>query len=377
MKSWEERSITSQPWAGRAHLVFVAKLMLAAAALSFLGRALFAADWTVAGASLRTAGFSSLLVLVPTAVGLLFEAAAWGLLYARLRHSVRLLGLFRVRVATEAISVALPAGDLLAEATAPYLLARHVSPASTLATSAARRWLILRSHGAYVLLAAGLGAALLHRLGLLAVVFASGAALVVASFVVERGASRFGIARRLHRTLSALRRSRVFAWFSPWFSRRPNRSEGALDPRRDDGASFSRVDLEVAELSRGWHVGATVLVLGQWLLEAASSWLILRTLGSHVAFHDVLAVDAALSVLRGVAAVIPAGLGVQDLGYLALFAAIGLAGVGPAFLIVKRGKELVYVAIGVVVLTLLRSRRRSHSRPPEGDDDFLLEETPA
>lgn len=58
----------------------------------------------------------------------------------------------------------------------------------------------------------------------------------------------------------------------------------------------------------------------------------------------------------------PAGLGVQDLGYLAFFAVLGIpdvAAVGPAFLVAKRSKELLFVTTGMLLLAFARRERKA------------------
>jgi hypothetical protein len=58
--------------------------------------------------------------------------------------------------------------------------------------------------------------------------------------------------------------------------------------------------------------------------------------------------------------VLPAGLGVQDLGYVLFLRALGVADplvTGAAFSLIKRGKEALWIAVGYACL--LSSRRRS------------------
>jgi uncharacterized membrane protein YbhN (UPF0104 family) len=113
------------------------------------------------------------------------------------------------------------------------------------------------------------------------------------------------------------------------------------------------VDRELVSLSKAWHPVAALLLLGQWLLETVTSWIILRFLGAPLDFATLLACDAALTVVRALTVFAPSGLGVQDLGYLAFFGVLGIpnaAAIGPAFLVIKRAKELFYVAIGFALL---------------------------
>jgi hypothetical protein len=89
------------------------------------------------------------------------------------------------------------------------------------------------------------------------------------------------------------------------------------------------------------------------VFEAIGSFVILRLLGVQISLQDVMAIDATLSVVRAVAVFAPAGVGVQDLGYLAFFGAYDVANVGiigPAFLVLKRLREMAYVIVGMGLL---------------------------
>ena len=60
-------------------------------------------------------------------------------------------------------------------------------------------------------------------------------------------------------------------------------------------------------------------------------------------------------LVRGLAVPVPAGLGVQDAGYVLSLRALGVADattVGAAFVVMKRGKDLFWVTVGFLVLAL-------------------------
>jgi uncharacterized membrane protein YbhN (UPF0104 family) len=74
---------------------------------------------------------------------------------------------------------------------------------------------------------------------------------------------------------------------------------------------------------------------------------------------QVFAFEAGLSLVRSTAFFVPAGLGVQDLGYLAFFTALGIPDaltLGTAFLLLKRTKELFWVTTGYGLLLWLRMK---------------------
>lgn len=338
----------------RAALAF--KALAALACVALLARVLGGAEWSRAAARLGDAGPAVLLVLLPFSLAVVLDATAWGLLLRRLGQVVPLARLVPVRTVTEAVTIALPGGALIGEVLGPLLLADDAPVSTAFTSSTAKRWLIIRTHGLYVCLAAlaGFGAlaatsrATLGRDGLPWIALASAAGLVALSFGVQRAATRHGLAARLHAALARLRASRAFAW-------------------ADRKHVFEDVDAHLARLGRGHHLAPAALLLGAWLLESVETWVILSVLGAHVPFHGVLAIEASLSVVRSAVVVAPAGLGVQDAGYLTFLETFGVpepAAVGPAFVVLKRAKELVFVLLGAAVLLLFR-RARAVAAPHE------------
>ena len=81
---------------------------------------------------------------------------------------------------------------------------------------------------------------------------------------------------------------------------------------------------------------------------------------------EALSVGAALSVVRSVAMFgAPSGIGVQDVGYLAVLQAYGVADastVGPAFVVLKRLKEAFWMAFGFVILARSGPRALAEAR---------------
>lgn len=337
----------------RARLLLAAKAVALVTFLGLLGRALVHADWAGASVRLSSIGVAAGLVLLPYPLMLLLDTGGWKLILARLGRRVPLAPLFRVRIATEALSTALPAGGIAAEALTPFLAKPHAAPADALTSSATKRWLIIRTHGYYVALAFAIGFGslaassrlLLRHEGLPWIVLACAIGLVALSVALESATTRLGLASRVHDGIARLRESRIF------------RRLGVHDLPRE---SFTKVDADLAVLGKAKLPLPSLLLLLGWFCESVETWIILRVLGVDLPFVVVFSFDAALSVVRTVSAFAPAGLGPLDVGYLAFFEACGVpspAAIGPAFLLLRRGKDLVYVAVGFAFL-LFFSRRR-------------------
>jgi len=76
-----------------------------------------------------------------------------------------------------------------------------------------------------------------------------------------------------------------------------------------------------------------------------------------------------VTLLRSIAFMVPAGLGVQDAGYVAFLAAFGVpeaATVGVAFVLIKRAKELFWIAMGFVLFLFSKQSPAGGKEPALG-----------
>ncbi|HYQ28106.1 MAG TPA: lysylphosphatidylglycerol synthase domain-containing protein, partial [Polyangiaceae bacterium] len=96
-----------------------------------------------------------------------------------------------------------------------------------------------------------------------------------------------------------------------------------------------------------------VFFLCSWLCESLESFLILKLLGVELDFFSIASIEVCLSFLKNVIFVLPAGIGVQDVGYVSCLSALGVPDaltIGAAFSALKRGKELTWAALGYALL---------------------------
>jgi hypothetical protein len=200
-------------------------------------------------------------------------------------------------------------------------------------------------HGGYVALASAFGATALmaasrKMLGndaLILMTLGAATFLVFVSIGIEALAAHGQIAGRVSGTLGRAR----FTWLKQW-----------IEERRHH---FALADIQLARLSKDKRAGAVAAwrMFGLWAIEGLESYLILKLLGAPLGVVEVLSFDAALSVVRSSAMFAPAGIGVQDVGYLAMLEAYGVpdaASLGPAFIVLKRLKEAFWVIIGFAML---------------------------
>jgi Lysylphosphatidylglycerol synthase TM region len=300
-----------------------------------------------------------LLVLLPFPVALASDATAWRRLLAALERKVPARVIVRVRLSTEAVSMSTPGGAIWAEALAPVLIARrgHVRLSDVIAASTARRWLIVRMHGAYVAGAAFFGVPALSRASrqlvgsdaLVLAVLVGALCLILLSMGFETLTARGRVAGRVSDWLGGTRFLRIQSW---------------IEARRHH---FTDADAAVTALSKDRHAlrTASAGLLGLWLVEGFETFLILHLLGADLGLATVMSFDAALSVVRSAALFAPAGIGVQDFGYLTVLDAYGVpasSGIAPAFIVLKRMKEAFWIIIGYVLLGFTPVRAAHH--PP-------------
>jgi glycosyltransferase 2 family protein len=332
----------------------------------FLVRKVLHLDFAHAVDLIRRAGVVTALIVLPYPIAMAVDTFTGRLLLGTMGTKPGFRPLYAIRLASEAVLLSLPVGTAFAESLSMFLLHRvcKVAPTRGIAFIVGKRWLLLRAHGVYVLLSGLLGygvlaahsTALIHAPGL--------PLLVLASTVVP-----FGIAAAMAATLEGGTAARAvgraienlpIAGVQHWIRRRSEHF-GETD------AALARV-LQLGRRPIRFFMG---LLLAAWLMDTVETWLILHVLGVRIGFVEVYSFEAGLSLVRSMAFFVPAGLGVQDLGYFAFFSALGVPdamGVGAAFVLLKRTKELFWVCVGYTVLFGLRVKiARGH--PSSGREE--------
>ena len=306
-------------------------------------------------------GAPVVLVALPHLAAMSLQATAYrrilGVLRPRPGQPPSFLRLLSVLLSTEAMLLALPGGQAIAETMNPYLLLRRcgVPLPEGLAAVATKKSLIVFANSLYIGIAVIAGAgylraasrALIGAPGLPWLVAASGVVLFLASVSFARVLLSGSVATRSHGLLRRIPSERL---------------RGFLDARK---AGFAAIDAHFSVLLRGGAptlVSAAALMLGCWLVEGAESLLILRLLGVRITYAEVLAIEVVVSFLRSLTFMVPAGLGVLDAGYVAFLGAFGVpdaATLGVAFVLVKRTKEVLWIAVGFSLFVLLGDAPRS------------------
>jgi uncharacterized protein (TIRG00374 family) len=330
-------------------LLLAVRVLALGAALALFTQVLRGADAHDVGILVAGVGVGGvLLAMLPQLASLALETVGWKLTFRAGRASVRFAPLLRVRIATEALAQSLPLGVAFAESVKPLLLRKHCGlvVARSLAGMTGRKVLILIAQSAYVLLLAGLGFEGLEALGsrlfgfphLGWLALGAGTVLGVVGIAIALTLRQSAVARGIFALLARLPVPRLRAFLTE--------RERAFTST--DGALSTLFRAEPRRLAL-----PTCFFLCGWLMESVETWLLLTVLGAHPSFLAVGAIEVVVSLVRNVVFVVPAGLGVQDLGYVSCFTAFGVpdaASTGAAFVLLKRGKELFWIAVGYALL---------------------------
>ena len=285
-----------------------------------------------------------ILLCFPAAPVMFLDTLGWR--FAFLRDRVGLGTLMSARLAGEAFNNTTPTAALGGEAVKAWLLRGRVPVDEGLSSVIVAKTTITIAQGLLLLLGVVLAwtSLVLDSRLLIAMQWLLGLeVLTLAVFVVAqtRGLAAFG-ARLLGRV--GIRR----------FER--HEALGRVDRAL---AGFYREQPARLVLSIACHFVA-------WLLGAVEAYLILWFLGTPVSLVTATVIEAFGAAIRFATFLIPGSLGVLEGGYAATFAALGLGSTaGVSFSLVRRLRETVWIALGLVAFALMRPVRPPGSLPAD------------
>jgi len=281
-----------------------------------------------------------IILCFPVALVMLFDTLGWR--FAFLREAVDFRALVVARLAGEAFNLTTPTAALGGEAVKAWLLRGHAPIDASLASVIVAKTTITLAQGLYLLLGVVVawrtvlsGSLLLYgMLWLLAI-----EAVALAVFVLVQTRGMLGWAWRL------LERCGV----------RAVRGRATLGRVDDALGEFYRTAPRRLVLSIGFHFVA-------WLLGSVETWLILKFLGSEVSLATATVIEAFGTAIKVATFLIPASLGVLEGGFLATFVALGLSSTTAiSFSLVRRIREVVWIAVGLIAFAVMRPRAVSSS----------------
>ena len=336
--------------------------VVAAGTVALLARRV---NWTLAKGDLGQLGVDAPLALLPYLFVVVGDTLGWRRTFERPQWP-KVGVLWRIRIATEAVAASVPAGVAVAEPLRVLLLERllGMSIATATANVVVTKLAMAFAQGAF--LACGIGMAISSmeaqspsHLGGSSTAWLGLAGAVALLVTMGGGLLLLSRGRILSRVLGAVEQTTRAG--HPW---RPRLARLA--------GPFERLDHGFAVL---WRVPRTQVAaalawfLVAWACLGFETWLILALLKSRVSFAMSVSIEGAVSLVRMGFFFLPAGLGAQEMGYYELLKVAGVANpeaTAAAFLVVKRAKELFWIALGYLVLLSLPARIREVTTKSEG-----------
>ncbi|HTS82304.1 MAG TPA: lysylphosphatidylglycerol synthase domain-containing protein [Myxococcaceae bacterium] len=310
-------------------------------------RVLWMADLRNVAELLAHVGPLAALAVVPYGVAVTLDTAGWAAILRGLEARVTTRRLLGLRLSTEAVHLSFPGGPILAEGLKVLFLQRRfgVSIAEGSASLAVKKSLQIGTEAVYLLTAAvAAGTVLPEGSVLRPVLFGLAGLTAVVSVVMVAVLLSGRVASQLWSVLRRIPLARIQRWMIA-------REMAFVD-------TDQHVRAVLQSHVRGLAV-AFLWILAGWFAEAGETWVLLRLLGVELSFPAVLAFEPVVSFARSAAFFIPAGLGVQDAGYMALLRGAGIPDAtnrAAAFVLLKRFKEVVWIAVGWILLLANRAR---------------------
>jgi putative membrane protein len=280
------------------------------------------------------------IVCFPFVLVAVFDTLGWR--YAFRSDRVGFGTLLWTRLAGEAVNVTTPTAALGGEAVKAWLLHRHLPLEEGIASVIVAKTTITIAQGLFLLVGIVLAwntvlpGPLLHgMLWLLGI-----EVVALAGFVVAQTRGMFGWS----------------TWLLDRIRLRSTRLREALSGVDEGLAWFYRREPLRLFLSIAFHFVA-------WLLGTIEAYVILRFLGVAVSLSTAGVIEAFGTAIRFATFMIPGSVGVVEGGYLATFAALGLGSPAAiAFALTRRVREIVWVAVGLIVLAVMGRGRDGAAR---------------
>ena len=315
------------------------------------------ADLTRSLELVRSLGWKLPFLLVPNFVVAVLEAVGWRMSFGRLGPVPRFLPVLRIRLVTEATMMGLPSGAVISESLQPYLLKRRCGMPfeSAVVAGVGRKSFVVVSHGLVMAVSTLLAWPLLTRIskatigrGGLPWLLMAVSLFMIAAFGLGIFASANG--RLVQRFRLAL--DRLFGrWMGEWLERHAGRFERADEHM----IAFFRKD------KRGLVVPMALYCAG-WVVRGVESLVFLSLLDVTLSLNLATLLESTLVLVRSVAVPVPAGLGVQDVGYVLSLRALAIPDattVSAAFVLMKRGRDVFWIVVGFLLLGGERARARA------------------
>ena len=291
-------------------------------------------------AAARALGWRSFFVCLPFALIMAVDTLGWR--YAFSYDRVPFLRLVAARMAGESLNVMTGVAPVGGDAVKVWLLRPQVPYRESVASVIIARTTLTLSQALFLLagVVAALALAIDPRLTramlwllLVELVGAGGFLAVQVAGLLTRGARLLGRCKKVEALAAAENLDRTLQ-------------------------SFYRREWRRFGLSVGFHL------LG-WFMGALETWLFLQVLQLPASFSTALVIETLGSAVRFATFFVPGSLGALEGANTVAFAALGFGSqAGLAFSLLRRLRQVVWIALGVLVLLLARARMRLAPEAP-------------
>lgn len=281
------------------------------------------------------------VILIPSLVMYAIEAYGWKITLGPAGQAVSFLRVFAVRTAGEVVNMTTPTAYVGGEPLKAYLLQKSGVPmVEGLASVVIAKTTMTIAQVLFILLGIALGFWILGAQG------SSGQ--VVAAGLLSIGLLAFGTMAFVF-----VQRRGLFTWILETLRKLGIRI-GFLEAREDKLRELDQTILNFYTRHQAAFYMSTGLYFLGWLAEALEVFVIIYYLGGPADLWSAVSIGALSVFIKGGTFFIPGSLGAQDGGNLLLLQAFGYSDVtGITFALLRRFRELVWIGIGLLCLTVL------------------------
>ena len=285
-----------------------------------------------------------LVMLIPSVIMYVIDAYGWKVTLGPSAKGIPFWRVLAIRTAGEVVNMTTPAAYVGGEPLKAYLLKKqHVPMVEGLASVIIAKTTMTIAEVLFILLGIALGMWLLSGNG--------SSSQTVAAALVSVGLLAFGTAAFVF-----VQRQGLCTWLLG-FLRKIGLKIAYLEAREEQLRSLDRTILAFYRDNRPAFYSSTGLFFLGWMAEALEVYVIIYYLGGPAMALSAISIGAVSVFIKGGTFFIPGSLGAQDGGNMLLLSAFGYSDVtGITFALLRRFRELVWIGIGLICLTLAGGR---------------------
>ena len=300
-----------------------------------------------AGASLGAVGVA--VMLVPSTLMYLLDCLGWRFTLGQHNAAVPFSRLFVIRTAGELVNATTPTAYVGGEPLKAHLLKQYAIPmVDGVASVIVAKTAMTIAQIVYILLGIGLGVWILFPSGSTQAGHVSGMAAVVSLGLLAFATAMFVVIQRrglFTFLFTVLERCRIRV--------------APLKARRETLLALDESIVCFYTRAPGSFFFSTTVFIAGWLVEAMEVYVILVYLGEPIDVWTALSIDALCTFVKGGTFFVPGSVGAQEAGNLMLLMAYGYSDVtGMTFALLRRVRELVWIAIGLGCLAMMMRGRQ-------------------